>query len=624
MAYTPGVARVCRSIHEDPQATFALTMRRNMVAVVTDGSAVLGLGNIGPQAALPVMEGKAVLFKEFGGVDAFPICLDTQDTDKIVETCRFLAPTFGGINLEDISSPRCVEIEERLISLLDIPVFHDDQHGTAIVVLAALHNALKVVGKSPGEIRVTLNGAGAAGMAITKLIRSAGVEQIVVCDREGAIYQGRTTRMNPVKQWLAEVTNHQRLTGSLGDVIAGSDVFIGVSGADVLTVDDLKTMAHEPVVFAMANPEPEIDPELALPFAGVVATGRSDYPNQINNVLCFPGLFRGMLDVRAGRVTETMKIAAAEAIAGVIAEEELLPDYIVPSVFDRRVASRVAQAVSQAAVEDGVAHRQQKPGYKVIKKGQFAYSAMQVGRDETIRLALYTHNEPAIISPAYLVIESKDETELIPEYMMMWFQRPESDRYGWFISDSSVRASLEWERFSDIEIPIPNIDEQKKYVALYKGLLKNQKVYENSLDDLQLICDSYMDTLKEKDLQPIRNSVELVDNRNSDGSNTNLLGINVKKVFMPSKAKTTKANLVKYKIINKGQFAYSAMQVGRDETVRVVLYSSDEPVIISPAYSIFQVKKDAKILPEFLMLWFYRLEFNRYGWFISDSSVRAS
>jgi len=262
--------------------------------------------------------------------------------------------------------------------------------------------------------------------------------------------------------------------------------------------------------------------------------------------------------------------------------------------------------------------------YKVIQKGQFAYSAMQVGRDETIRLALYTNDKLAIISPAYLVIEIKYKNELIPEYMMMWFQRPESDRYGWFISDSSVRASLEWERFCEIEIPIPSIDEQEKYVALYKGLLNNQKVYKNSLEDLQLVCDSYMDTLKERDLQPIRNSVELVDNRNSDGSNSNLLGINVNKVFMPSKAKTTKANLVKYKIIDKEQFAYSAMQVGRDETVRVVLYSSNESAIISPAYSVFQVKKDAEILPEFLMLWFYRPEFNRYGWFISDSSVRAS
>jgi len=262
--------------------------------------------------------------------------------------------------------------------------------------------------------------------------------------------------------------------------------------------------------------------------------------------------------------------------------------------------------------------------YKIIEKGQFAYSAMQVGRDETIRLALYTNDKPAIISPAYLVIESKDENKLIPEYMMMWFQRPESDRYGWFISDSSVRASLDWERFCDIEIPIPDIEVQKKYVALYKGLLNNQKVYENSLEDLQLICDTYLENLRGKDLQPIRNFVELVDKRNSNGSISNLLGINVNKVFMPSKAKTTEANLSNYKIINKGQFAYSAMQVGRDETVRVVLYSNDEPAIISPAYSVFQVKEDAEILPEFLMLWFYRPEFNRYGWFISDSSVRAS
>ncbi len=262
--------------------------------------------------------------------------------------------------------------------------------------------------------------------------------------------------------------------------------------------------------------------------------------------------------------------------------------------------------------------------YKVIQKGQFAYSAMQVGRDETIRLALYTDDEPAIISPAYLVIESKDENELIPEYMMMWFQRPESDRYGWFISDSSVRASLDWERFCEIEIPIPDITEQRKYVALYKGLLTNQKTYENSFEDLQLICNSFMDTLKEKDLKQIGNLVELVDNRNTDGKISNLLGINVDKVFMPSKAKTTKANLVKYKVIEKGEFAYSAMQVGRDETVRVVLYSYDEPAIISPAYHVFKVNGDKEILPEFLMLWFYRPEFNRFGWFISDSSVRAS
>lgn len=262
--------------------------------------------------------------------------------------------------------------------------------------------------------------------------------------------------------------------------------------------------------------------------------------------------------------------------------------------------------------------------YKIIQKGQFAYSAMQVGRDETIRLALYTKDEPAIISPAYSVIESKDNNELLPEYMMMWFQRPESDRYGWFISDSSVRASLEYDRLCDIEIPIPHIEEQRKYVALYNGILANQKAYESSLNDLQLICNSYMDTLKYKDLQPIKNLVELVDNRNANGLISNLLGINVNKVFMPSKANTTETNLVKYKIIQKEQFAYSAMQVGRDETVRVVLYSNNEPAIISPAYNVFAVKKEAKILPEFLMLWFYRPEFNRYGWFISDSSVRAS
>lgn len=262
--------------------------------------------------------------------------------------------------------------------------------------------------------------------------------------------------------------------------------------------------------------------------------------------------------------------------------------------------------------------------YKIINKGQFAYSAMQVGRDETIRIALYTDDEPAIISPAYLVIEPKDKNKLLPEYMMMWFQRSESDRYGWFISDSSVRASLGWERFCEIEIPIPNIDEQRKYVAIYKGILKNQKVYESSLNDLQQICDKYMDSIKEENLQPIGDFIELVNNRNTNGNISNLLGINVNKVFMPSKARTTKKNLLNYKVINDGQFAYSAMQVGRDETVRVVLYSNKDPAIISPAYSVFQVKKEAPLLSEFLMMWFYRSEFNRYGWFISDSSVRAS
>ena len=362
MAYTPGVARVCRAIHADPDAAFALTIRRNMVAVVTDGSAVLGLGNIGPTAALPVMEGKALLFKEFAGVDAFPICLATQEVDKIIETCIYLAPTFGGINLEDISSPRCVEIEEKLIPQVDIPVFHDDQHGTAIVTLAALTNSLKLVGKKLDEIRVTINGAGAAGMAIAKLLQSVGVGQIVLCDREGAIYRGRPMHMNVVKQWLAENTNPDRITGSLSDATAGADVFIGVSAPDVLTADDVKRMAGDAIVFAMANPDPEITPEEADPYVTVMATGRSDYPNQINNVLCFPGFFRGMLDVRAGRVTDEMKIAAAHAIADVIPADQILPDYIIPSVFDRRVSKAVAKAVSQAAVEAGVARREQKSG----------------------------------------------------------------------------------------------------------------------------------------------------------------------------------------------------------------------------------------------------------------------
>lgn len=365
MAYTPGVARVCRAIHADPEAVFALTMRRNTVAVVTDGSAVLGLGDIGPQAALPVMEGKAVLFKEFAGVDAFPICLDTQDVDEIVRTCVLLAPTFGGINLEDISSPRCVEIEQRLIAELDIPVFHDDQHGTAVVVLAALKNALKIVGKELTEIRVTLSGAGAAGTAVARLLQSMGVGRIVPCDRRGAIYRGRSENMNPSKQWLAEHTNPERITGSLSEAIAGSDVFIGVSTAGVLKADDVKAMAKDPVIFALANPDPEIDPEEAAPHAGVVATGRSDYPNQINNVLCFPGLFRGMLDVRASRVTEEMKIAAACAIADVIPEDQLVSGYIIPSVFDRRVSTAVAQAVSKAAVEGGVAQRRHKTGFDI-------------------------------------------------------------------------------------------------------------------------------------------------------------------------------------------------------------------------------------------------------------------
>lgn len=360
MAYTPGVARVCMAIHEDPDAAFALTIRRNTVAVVTDGSAVLGLGNIGPQASLPVMEGKALLFKEFAGVDAFPICLATQDVEEIISTCKFIAPTFGGINLEDISSPRCVEIEERLRAELDIPVFHDDQHGTAIVVLAALTNALKVVGKSIDQIRITLNGAGAAGAAIAKLLKHVGAKHLVVCDREGAIYSGRSERMNPVKQWIADNTNSEKLSGNLGDALEGADVFIGVSAANILSVDHIKRMQADPIVFALANPDPEIEPELALPHVKVMATGRSDYPNQINNVLCFPGFFRGLLDIRAQGITDEMKVAAAHAIAGVISDEEVLASYIIPSVFDRRISTAVAEAVAAAATDSGVARRNLK------------------------------------------------------------------------------------------------------------------------------------------------------------------------------------------------------------------------------------------------------------------------
>ncbi len=355
MVYTPGVARVCQAILADPEASFKLTIRGNTVAVLSDGSAVLGLGNIGPRAAMPVMEGKCMLFKEFAGVDAFPICLDTQDVDEIVDTCVHLAPTFGGINLEDISSPRCVEIEERLIECLEIPVFHDDQHGTAIVVAAALRNALKIVGKKVTDIRITIAGAGAAGAAIAKLLKLLGSTQIVVCDREGVVGRHRNLHDNRVKQWLADNTNPEGISGPLANAIRGADVFIGVSAPGVLTVEDVKAMGNDPVVFALSNPDPEIAPELVTPYAKVVATGRSDYPNQINNVLCFPGLFRGMLDVRAQRLTEQMKIAAVHAIAAAVSEDQLHPDCIIPSVFDKGIAANVAQAVSGAAIESGVA-----------------------------------------------------------------------------------------------------------------------------------------------------------------------------------------------------------------------------------------------------------------------------
>jgi malate dehydrogenase (oxaloacetate-decarboxylating) len=357
-AYTPGVARVCTAIAEDPSKVFSLTIKRNTIAVVTDGTAVLGLGDIGPAAALPVMEGKAMLFKEFAGIDAFPICLDTKDVDEIVRTVKAIAPGFGGINLEDISAPRCFEVEARLKKELDIPVFHDDQHGTAVVVLAALINALKVVGKKMSDIKVVMSGTGAAGTACTKMLMQAGVRNIIGCDVHGAVYRGRTEGMNEALQWYAENTNPDNLQGKLNDVIAGADVFIGVSAPNILSVEAVQTMAQDAIVFALANPTPEIMPEDAALYAKVVATGRSDYPNQINNVLCFPGIFRGALDSRATDINEEMKLAAAYAIASSISDAELQPDYIIPSVFNRRVVGLVAAAVEDAARRTGVARKE--------------------------------------------------------------------------------------------------------------------------------------------------------------------------------------------------------------------------------------------------------------------------
>ena len=347
-AYTPGVARVCMAIHDKPEDAWRLTIKRNTVAVVTDGSAVLGLGNIGPEAAMPVMEGKAVLFKEFGGVDAWPVCLATQDPDEIVKIVQALAPTYGGINLEDIAAPGCFEIERRLRETLDIPVFHDDQHGTAIVTLAALTNALRVVGKRLEDVRITMTGAGAAGVAILKILQDAGATNIVICDRDGAIHKG-VPEVDDSKQWLQANTNPDQRAGSVSEVIAGSDVFIGVSGPGVLTEDDVASMADDAIVFAMANPEPEIDPAIAARHARVVATGRSDYPNQINNVLAFPGVFRGALNAKARDITEEMKVAAAHAIANVVSADELHANYIVPSVFNAEVAPAVAAAVERVA-----------------------------------------------------------------------------------------------------------------------------------------------------------------------------------------------------------------------------------------------------------------------------------
>lgn len=357
-AYTPGVARVCTAIAEDPSKVFNLTIKRNTIAVVTDGTAVLGLGDIGPAAALPVMEGKAMLFKEFAGIDAFPICLDTKDVDEIVRTVKAIAPGFGGVNLEDISAPRCFAIEARLKQELDIPVFHDDQHGTAVVVLAALINALKVVGKNMSDIKVVMSGTGAAGTACTKMLLQGGVRNIIGCDMYGAVYRGRTDGMNEALQWYAEHTNPDNVRGSLNEVIAGADVFIGVSAPNILSVEAVQTMAHDAIVFALANPMPEIMPEDAALYAKVVATGRSDYPNQINNVLCFPGIFRGALDSRATDINEEMKLAAAYAIASSISDTELQPDYIIPSVFNRRVVTRVAKAVEEAARRTGIARKE--------------------------------------------------------------------------------------------------------------------------------------------------------------------------------------------------------------------------------------------------------------------------
>ncbi|MGH9210749.1 MAG: NAD-dependent malic enzyme [Acidimicrobiales bacterium] len=361
MAYTPGVARVCMTIAKDPARVHDLTIKKNMVAIVTDGTAVLGLGDIGPEAALPVMEGKALLFKHFAGVDGFPICLDTTDPDEIVETVCRLAPTFGGINLEDIAAPKCFEIEERLKGMIDIPVFHDDQHGTAVVALAALTNALKIVGKDMADLKVVIAGVGAAGVACSKILLEAGVKEIIGVDRKGAIWAGRDD-LNVAKLWFAENTNPERREGTLSEVLPGADVFVGVSGPGLITAADLRTMADDPIVFALANPDPEITPEDADGLAKIIATGRSDYPNQINNVLAFPGIFRGALDVAATAITEKMKLAAARAIAECVTDD-LAPDHIVPSVFDVRVAPKVAAAVAQAAIDEGVVrlHRPPQP-----------------------------------------------------------------------------------------------------------------------------------------------------------------------------------------------------------------------------------------------------------------------
>ena len=355
LAYTPGVAEPCLEIQKDAAKSYELTRRWNTVAVVTDGTAVLGLGDIGPEAGMPVMEGKCVLFKEFGDVDAFPLCLRTHDVDEIVNTVRLLAGSFGGVNLEDIAAPRCFEIEKKLKECCDIPIFHDDQHGTAVITLAGLINALKLVGKHMDEIKIVTSGAGAAGIAIIRLLIYMGLKNVIMTDRQGAIYQGRAG-LNPIKEEMAAITNQDRISGSLADVIKGADVFIGVSAPGTLTPEMVKTMAKDPIIFACANPTPEIFPDEAKAAgAAVVSTGRSDFPNQVNNVLCFPGIFRGALDVRASDINDEMKIAAAYAIAGLVSDEELNPEYILPKAFDKRVKDAVARATMEAAVKSGAA-----------------------------------------------------------------------------------------------------------------------------------------------------------------------------------------------------------------------------------------------------------------------------
>ena len=355
LAYTPGVAAPCLEIQKDVNKSFELTRRWNTVAVVTDGSAVLGLGDIGPEAGMPVMEGKCVLFKEFGDVDAIPLCIRSHDVDEIVNTVRLLAGSFGGVNLEDISAPRCFEIEKKLKECCDIPIFHDDQHGTAVITMAGLINALKIVGKKLADVKIVTSGAGAAGIAIIKLLISMGLKNVIMTDRHGAIYEGRDN-LNAVKEEMAKITNQFHEKGSLADVIKGADVFIGVSAPGTLTKDMVRSMAKDPVIFACANPVPEIYPDEAKEAgAAVVSTGRSDFPNQVNNVLCFPGIFRGALDVHAADINDEMKIAAAYAIAGLVSDEELTPDYILPAAFDSRVKDAVAEATRKAAIESGAA-----------------------------------------------------------------------------------------------------------------------------------------------------------------------------------------------------------------------------------------------------------------------------